>query len=131
MPCPPPHHTLTPAPALRLRQYFNDPDTIRPTLTGYSLEKFGKGVRSVCCVLNPETGNTNTLVGGGDGTVSFVNQSLNKVCFPRRVGGREGGWALQETAGRCRSSRKRAVRSVVETAVCSPSPSPPPRSRLV
>lgn len=33
----------------------------------------------MCCVLNPETGNTNTLVGGGDGTVSFINQSLNKV----------------------------------------------------
>lgn len=61
------------------RQYFNDPDTIRPTLAGYSLEKFGKGVRSVRCVLNPETGNTNTLVGGGDGTVSFLNHSLNKV----------------------------------------------------
>lgn len=61
------------------RQYFNDPDTIRPTLAGYSLEKFGKGVRSVRCVLNPETGNTNTLVGGGDGTVGFINQSLNKV----------------------------------------------------
>lgn len=60
-------------------QYFNDPDTIRPTLASYSLEKFGKGVRSVCCVLNPDTGNTNTLVGGGDGTVSFINQSLNKV----------------------------------------------------
>lgn len=78
-------------------QYFNDPDTIRPTLTGYSLEKFGKGVRSVCCVLNPETGNTNTLVGGGDGTVSFVNQSLNKVCHGvwacGHVGGRAGGRA--------------------------------------
>lgn len=61
------------------RQFINDPDTIRPTLAGYSLEKFGKGVQSVCCVLNPKTGNTNTLVGGGDGTVSFVNQSLNKV----------------------------------------------------
>ncbi|CAN0449815.1 unnamed protein product, partial [Ectocarpus sp. 12 AP-2014] len=60
-------------------RYFNDPDTIRPTLAGYSLEKFGKGVRSVHCVLNPETGNTNTLVGGGDGTVSFINQFLNKV----------------------------------------------------
>lgn len=69
-------------------QYFNDPDNIRPTLTGYSLDKFGKGVRSVCCVFNPETGNTNTLVGGGDGTVSFINQSLNKVCrcFPATHG---------------------------------------------
>lgn len=69
-------HTHTHA---RTTQYFNDPDTIRPTLAGYSLDKFGKGVRSVCCVLNTETGNTNTLVGGGDGTVSFINQSLNKV----------------------------------------------------
>lgn len=60
-------------------QTFNDPDTARPTLVGYSREKFGKGVRSVCCVLNPETGHTNTLVGGGDGTISFINQSLNKV----------------------------------------------------
>lgn len=67
-------------------QYFNDPDTIRPTLAAYSLEKFGKGVRSVCCVRNPETGNTNTLVGGGDGTVGFINQSLNKV----RHGGQAG-----------------------------------------
>lgn len=78
---------------MRPRQYFNDPDTIRPTLTGYSLEKFGKGVRSVCCVFNPETGNTNTLVGGGDGTVTFVNQSLNKVWHGGRAGERVGGWA--------------------------------------
>lgn len=60
-------------------QAFNEPDTIRPTLAAYSLEKFGKGVRSVCCVLNKNTGNTNTLVGGGDGTISLVNQALNKV----------------------------------------------------
>ena len=72
-------HANTRTHARPREQYFNDPDTIRPTLAGYSLEKFGKGVRSVCCVLNPETGNTNTLVGGGDGTVSFINQSLNKV----------------------------------------------------
>lgn len=65
-------------------QAFNDPDTIRPMLTGYSLQKFGKGVRTVCCVLNPATGNTNTLVGGGDGTVSFVNQSLVKVSLNGR-----------------------------------------------
>ncbi|CAM9783757.1 unnamed protein product [Ascophyllum nodosum] len=57
----------------------NDPDISRPTLAGYSLDKFGKGVRSVYCVLNPGTGKTNTLVGSGDGTISFINQSLNKV----------------------------------------------------
>lgn len=60
-------------------QTFNDPDSIRPTLAGYSLEKIGKGVKSICCVLNPTTGKTNTLVGGGDGSISFVNQALNKV----------------------------------------------------
>lgn len=52
----------------------------------------------MCCVLNPETGSTNTLVGGGDGTVSFVNQSLNKVWHGVRVGqGAVGMWASRET----------------------------------
>lgn len=42
------------------------------------------------CVLNQETGNTNTLVGGGDGTVSFINQSLNKVGVARTNEERDG-----------------------------------------
>ena len=33
-------------------QGFNDPDTVRPALRGFSKERFGRGVRAVRCVLN-------------------------------------------------------------------------------
>ncbi|GMI42108.1 hypothetical protein TeGR_g9242, partial [Tetraparma gracilis] len=60
-------------------QSFNDPDRIRPTLQDYSRERFGKGCKSVACVLNPSTGNTNILCGGGDGTLQFMNPLLNSI----------------------------------------------------
>ena len=60
-------------------QTFNDPDRIRPTLQDYSRERFGKGCKSVACVLNPSTGNTNILCGGGDGTLQFMNPLLNSI----------------------------------------------------
>ena len=60
-------------------QSFNDPDRVRPTLKAFSKERFGKGIKAVCCVLNPSTGSTNTLVGGGDGSVALFNPSMNIV----------------------------------------------------
>ncbi|CAM9272240.1 unnamed protein product [Phaeothamnion confervicola] len=60
-------------------QSYNDPDVVRPTLLDYSRCKFGRGIRAVCCVLNPRTGNANVLVGAGDGTVCFVNPTMNRV----------------------------------------------------
>ena len=60
-------------------QSFNDPDRVRPTLQDYSRVRMSKGVKSVACVINPATGNTNILVGGGDGTVKFMNPLLNDI----------------------------------------------------
>ncbi|GMI12017.1 hypothetical protein TrRE_jg8950 [Triparma retinervis] len=60
-------------------QSFNDPDRVRPTLEDYSRERFSKGVKSIACVLNPATGNSNVLAGGGDGTVQFLNPLLNSI----------------------------------------------------
>ena len=48
-------------------------------MEGYSRERCSKGVKSVACVVNPTTGNTNVLVGGGDGTLKFMNPSLNTI----------------------------------------------------
>lgn len=60
-------------------QSFNTPDRIRPTLQDYSRERFSKGVKSIACVRNPASGNTNILVGAGDGAVAFMNPSLNSI----------------------------------------------------
>ncbi|KAG5188196.1 flagellar associated protein putative: flagellar associated protein [Tribonema minus] len=60
-------------------QSCNEPDTVRPTLSECSREKFGRGVRALACVLNAATGATNCLVAAGDGTVAFVNPALNRV----------------------------------------------------
>lgn len=60
-------------------QSSSEPDSKVPTLSEYSRDKFGMGIKSVCCVLNEESGKTNCLVGAGDGTVAFVNPALNKV----------------------------------------------------
>jgi len=61
-----------------LRSY-NDPDTIIPTMAGCTKDRFSKGVRSIQCVMNPETGNTNVLVGAGDGVITYLNPSMNVV----------------------------------------------------
>jgi cilia- and flagella-associated protein 52 len=43
-------------------QSCNEPDAVRPTLSEYSRDKFGKGVKAVCCVRNPATGTTYTIL---------------------------------------------------------------------
>uniref|UniRef100_A0A7S1TXU3 Cilia- and flagella-associated protein 52 n=1 Tax=Phaeomonas parva TaxID=124430 RepID=A0A7S1TXU3_9STRA len=60
-------------------QDYNDPDTVTPSLELFTKDKFVGGVKSVCCVLNERSGATNYLVGGGDGSVAYVNPSMNKV----------------------------------------------------
>jgi WD40 repeat protein len=60
-------------------QGFNDPDTVVPSLASISKEKFSRGVKILVCVVNPDTGNSNVLVGAGDGTMQYVNSQLNVV----------------------------------------------------
>lgn len=55
---------------------FNEPDCARPTLHDYTRERFSRGVHSVACIINPETGNTNVIAGAGDGTVQVINPNL-------------------------------------------------------
>ena len=57
----------------------NDPDTTRPTMVGCSKDRFAKGVYVVRCVQNKSTGNTNVLVGAGDGTITYINPAMNVV----------------------------------------------------
>lgn len=57
----------------------NDPDTIFPVMSDCSRERFAKGVHVVMCMRNPSTGNTNILVGAGDGSLTYLNPSLHKV----------------------------------------------------
>jgi len=58
---------------------FNDPDTLIPSLVGCTRDRFAKGIRALLCVRNPSTGNSNLLVGAGDGSICYVNPSLNTV----------------------------------------------------
>jgi hypothetical protein len=44
-----------------------------------SKERFSLGVISIGCVINPDTGNYNVLVGTGDGTLAYMNPSLNSI----------------------------------------------------
>ena len=55
---------------------FNETDRLRPCLQDYSRDRFSKSVKSIACIKNPTTGNTNVLVGGGDGTVQILNPKL-------------------------------------------------------
>ncbi len=55
---------------------FNEADQRRPSLQDYSRDRFSKGVKSVACITNPMTGNTNVLMGAGDGTVQLLNPKL-------------------------------------------------------
>eukprot|EP00607_Mallomonas_marina_P000626 CAMPEP_0182428390 /NCGR_PEP_ID=MMETSP1167-20130531/22758_1 /TAXON_ID=2988 /ORGANISM="Mallomonas Sp, Strain CCMP3275" /LENGTH=534 /DNA_ID=CAMNT_0024611277 /DNA_START=513 /DNA_END=2117 /DNA_ORIENTATION=+ len=57
----------------------NEPDTVCPVFVAASPERFSQGVKSLKCILNPSTGNTNILVGAGDGTITYVNPSLKSV----------------------------------------------------
>lgn len=63
----------------------NDPDTVCPVMVGCSKERFSKGVRTLCSVVNPATGNYNVLVGAGDGTVTYLNPNLNSVAGRRNT----------------------------------------------
>jgi len=60
-------------------QGFNDPDTIVPSLAGISKDKFSRGVKVLMCVINESSGNSNVLVGGGDGTITYINPAMNLV----------------------------------------------------
>jgi WD40 repeat protein len=57
----------------------NDPDTVFPVMSECSRDRFAKGVRCIQCVVNPASGNTNILIGAGDGSVSYLNPQLHKV----------------------------------------------------
>ena len=52
---------------------YKDPDTKIPSILGLTDYKFAMGVRSLYCVVNPATGNTNVLVGAGDGQIVLLN----------------------------------------------------------
>ena len=56
---------------------------VRPALRHYSRDRFSCGVRSVTCVVNPDTGNTNIIAGAGDGTVQLLNPSLEPIVTHR------------------------------------------------
>jgi WD40 repeat protein len=58
---------------------FKDPDVTVPQLVGITKDRVGKSVRALQCVVNPASGNTNVLVGAGDGTLLFINPSMNRV----------------------------------------------------
>jgi WD40 repeat protein len=58
---------------------FNEPEVHHPSLIGYNRDRFSKGVKSVACVVNPLTGNTNVIVGAGDGTVTILNPDLKRI----------------------------------------------------
>lgn len=60
-------------------QSFNDPDKVRPLVKGVSNERFSKGIKCVTALKNPDTGNTNVLIGAGDGTIAILNPTLNVV----------------------------------------------------
>ena len=58
---------------------YNEPDIIVPILVAVSKDRVARGVKCVSCVLNDVTGNTNVLVGAGDGTLAYINPQLNYV----------------------------------------------------
>jgi WD40 repeat protein len=58
---------------------FNDSDAVVPNLLGITKDRISLGVHSVRCVINPATGNYNVVVGGGDGTLTYVNPNLGVV----------------------------------------------------
>lgn len=54
-------------------------------MAGCSKERFSKGATSILCVNNNKTNNHNVLVGAGDGTLAYLNPSLNSVSGKRTV----------------------------------------------
>lgn len=57
----------------------SEPDTQVPVFEAASKERFSGGVTSIKCILNPATGNTNILVGAGNGDIKYLNPSLKTV----------------------------------------------------
>lgn len=68
---------------------FEEPDDKKPTLEAYNKERMNKGVKSITCVVNPLTGNTNLIAGAGDGTIQLFNPSLQPI--PSHVINIDGG----------------------------------------
>lgn len=58
---------------------YNDPDTVTPVMAGCSKDKIAKGIKTMWCLYNRGTGKTNIVVGGGDGSVIYLNSQLNVV----------------------------------------------------
>lgn len=68
---------------------FGEPEISHPRLIGYNKERFSKGVKSVACIVNPITGNTNVIAGAGDGIVQILNPKLQ--CIPSHIAHVLGG----------------------------------------
>mmetsp|Transcript_2170 Transcript_2170/g.3203 ORF Transcript_2170/g.3203 Transcript_2170/m.3203 type:complete len:657 (-) Transcript_2170:238-2208(-) len=60
-------------------QSFNTPDSVVPMLLEHSSTRFAQGIRAVQCWTNPDTGNTNVLVGAGNGQLALLNPKMNIV----------------------------------------------------
>ncbi|KAK1740178.1 WD40 repeat domain-containing protein [Skeletonema marinoi] len=58
---------------------FNEPEVHHPSLVGYNRDRFSKGIKSVACIVNPTTGNTNVIAGAGDGTIQILNPDLKRI----------------------------------------------------
>jgi WD40 repeat protein len=58
---------------------FDEPDDLQPSLEGYNQERLTKGVKSLTCVINPLTGNTNVIAGAGNGTIQLLNPKLQLI----------------------------------------------------
>jgi len=48
-------------------------------MCGLTKQRFSGGVNTMLCVTNPRTGNSNLLIGAGDGTIVYVNPQLVTV----------------------------------------------------
>jgi cilia- and flagella-associated protein 52 len=57
-------------------KHLDEPDDIVPALQRYNKVRFSKGVKSICCTINKQTGNTNVIAGAGDGTIQLLNPKL-------------------------------------------------------
>lgn len=58
---------------------FDEPDDLQPSLQGYNQDRLTKGIKSVTCIINPLTGNTNVIAGAGDGTIQLLNPKLQFI----------------------------------------------------
>lgn len=80
---------------------FDEPETCHPRMLGYNKERFSKGVKSVACVVNPLTGNTNIIAGAGDGTVQILNPKLQ--CITSHTAKLQGGVTSLSLHSDCKS----------------------------